>query len=71
MMIPAQASCTDIFESGLLPAEQALSQILSALPHIDDYEIIPIEKAKARTLAQTVIASFNRFYRPHISGFSG
>ena len=58
-MIPAQASCTDIFESGLLPAEQALSQILSALPHIDDYEIIPIEKAKARTLAQTVIASFN------------
>ncbi len=59
MMIPAQASCTDIFESGLLPAEQALSQILSALPHIDDYEIIPIEKAKARTLAQTVIASFN------------
>jgi molybdopterin molybdotransferase len=58
-MISPQASCTDIFESGLLPVEQALTHILSALPCIDDHEIINIEKAKARTLAQTITASFN------------
>ncbi len=58
-MISTQANCTDIFESGLLPVEQALSQILSALPTIKDYEIINIEKAKARTIAESVIATFN------------
>lgn len=58
-MITPQASCTDIFESGLLPVEQALAHIISTLPCVDDYEIISIEKAKARTLAQTITASFN------------
>ncbi len=58
-MIETQPSCTDIYESGLLPVDQALKNILSALPAIDDYQIIPIEKAKARTLAQDIIAPFN------------
>lgn len=58
-MISTKPSCTDIYESGLLPVEQALKQILSALPSIDDYEIINIEKAKGRTLFQTITAPFN------------
>lgn len=58
-MIETQPSCTDIYESGLLPVDQALKTILSALPAIDDYQIIPIENAKARTLAQAIIAPFN------------
>ena len=58
-MITTQPSCNDIFESGLLSVEQALSQIRSALPCINDYEIINIENAKARTLAENIIASFN------------
>jgi len=58
-MISTQTSCTDIFEPGLLPVEQALAHILSALPCIEDYEIINIEKAKARTLSQDIIATIN------------
>jgi len=58
-MISTQANCTDIFEPGLLPVEQALTHILSALPHIEDDESINIEKAKARTLSEPIIASFN------------
>lgn len=58
-MITPQPSCTDIYESGLLPVEQALSNILSALPCIDDFEYINIESCKARTLAQNITAPFN------------
>jgi len=52
-------SCADIFESGLLPVEQTLNHILSALPCLADYEIINIEQAKGRTLSQAISAPFN------------
>jgi len=58
-MISTQANCTDIFESGLLPVEHALTHILSSLPCIEDSELINIEKAKARTLSEPIIATFN------------
>ncbi len=58
-MIKKQASCTDIFESGLLPVEQALKQIMSALPRQNNYQVINIEKAKGRTLFEPVTAPFN------------
>ena len=57
--IPTQPSCADIYESGLLPVEQALKQILSALPCLADYEVINIEQAKGRTLSQAISAPFN------------
>ncbi|MCK4843028.1 MAG: molybdopterin molybdotransferase MoeA, partial [Methylococcales bacterium] len=58
-MISPQASCADIYESGLLPIDQAIKNILSALPSIDDYEIINIEKSKGRTLFQAITAPFS------------
>ena len=58
-MIKTQPSCADIFESGLLPVEQALEKIMSSIPCIDGFQIINIEKAKGRTLAQSIIAPFN------------
>ena len=58
-MISTQPSCNDIFEPGLLSVDQALKHIFSALPSIDDYEIINIEKAKGRTLHKNIIAPFN------------
>jgi len=58
-MISAQPSCADIYESGLLPVEQALKQILSALPCLTDYETINIEQTKGRTLSQAISAPFN------------
>jgi len=58
-MISTQANCNDIFEPGLLPVEQATHNILSALPSIEEFETINIEKAKERTLAENITASFN------------
>ena len=58
-MIKPQPSCVDIYESGLLPVDQALDKIRSSLPIIDDYEIINIEHAKARTLSQSISAPIN------------
>ncbi len=59
IMISTQPSCADIYESDLLPVEQALKQILSNLPCLADYETINIEQAKGRTLSQTIKAPFN------------
>lgn len=58
-MIAIQPSCTDNFESGLMPVEQALKQILSVTPPLCDYQIIAIQHAKARTLAESITATFN------------
>ncbi len=58
-MISTQANCTDIYESGLLPVNQAVTKIISALPSIEGYQVINIEKAKGRTLFQAIIAPFN------------
>ncbi len=58
-MIASQASCTDIFESGLIPVAQALKKILSTTATLSDYQTIAIDQAKGRTLFQPVIAPFN------------
>jgi molybdopterin molybdotransferase len=57
-MIPRQTSCTDIFESGLLPVEQALQRILDTVNVTEDFEQIPITKARGRTLHEDVYAPF-------------
>ncbi len=58
-MIPSQPNCTDIYESGLLPVDKAIKQILAALPIINDYETINIEQAKGRTLFTAISAPFD------------
>jgi molybdopterin molybdotransferase len=58
-MISSQPSCTDIFEQGLMPVKQALKQILAATPTLAEYQLINIEYAKGRTLAQAIVAPFN------------
>jgi molybdopterin molybdotransferase len=58
-MINKHPSCTDIFESGLIPADRALANILSRITPIADYECISIENARGRTLFEPVIAPFN------------
>lgn len=58
-MIISQPSCNDILETGLIPVKDALARILSAVPVIDDYECLTIEKARGRTLAEAVTAAFN------------
>ncbi len=58
-MIISQPSCNDILEAGLIPVQDALARILSAVPVIDDYERLTIEKARGRTLAEAVTADFN------------
>ena len=58
-MIATQPSCADIYESGLLPVEQALKKISASLTTITDFQLITIEKAKGRTLAENIVAPFN------------
>ncbi len=58
-MINRQSSCSDIFEPGLIRSDQALNNILSRVAPVSGYEFINIEKAKGRTLHDTVTAPFN------------
>ena len=58
-MINRQASCSDIFEPDLIPVEQARKHILSQVHPLTGYEVLAIEKARNRTLAETIIAPFN------------
>lgn len=58
-MIISQPSCNDILEPELIPVKDALARILSAVPVIDGYERLTIEKARGRTLAEAVTADFN------------
>ncbi len=58
-MITTQSSCNDLDEPGLIPLNDALTRILAAAPQVGGYERIAIEKARSRTLAETVTASFN------------
>lgn len=58
-MISTQASCTDIFESGLIPVTRALENIFASTSTLSEYETVAIEKSKDRTLFQPVIAPFN------------
>lgn len=58
-MITTQPSCNDINEPGLIPLSDALARILAAVPQIEGYERITIEKARGRTLTEAVTAGFN------------
>jgi molybdopterin molybdotransferase len=58
-MITTQPSCNDINEPGLTPLSDALARILAAVPQIEGYERITIEKARGRTLTEAVTAGFN------------
>lgn len=69
-MIARRANCTDIAESGLIPVEQALNQILAATVAISGDQIIPIERAKGRTLAAAISAPFAVPYQ-HNSAVDG
>ena len=70
-MLPTQPNCTDIYESGLLPVDQALDKILTAIPTINDFQIINIETAKGRTLSQSINAAFNvpQFNNSAVDGY--
>ncbi|MDD1611703.1 MAG: molybdopterin molybdotransferase MoeA [Methylococcaceae bacterium] len=58
-MITTRPSCNDANESGLVPLSDAMVRILSDAPQIGGYERINIEKARGRTLAEAVTASYN------------
>lgn len=58
-MITTQPNCNDINEPGLIPLSDALARILAAVPQIEGYERITIEKARGRTLTEAVTAGFN------------
>ncbi|MGR8952121.1 MAG: molybdopterin molybdotransferase MoeA [Gammaproteobacteria bacterium] len=58
-MITTQPSCNDIHEPGLIPLDQALGRILSAVPVISGCERITIEKARGRALSEAVTAGFD------------
>ncbi|MCK5899157.1 MAG: molybdopterin molybdotransferase MoeA [Methylococcales bacterium] len=58
-MIKKQASCSDIYEQGLLPVDQALASILQSVPVIEGFEQLAIEKACRRCLAQNIKAELN------------
>ncbi|MGJ0485310.1 MAG: molybdopterin molybdotransferase MoeA [Methylomicrobium sp.] len=58
-MITTQPNCNDINETGLLPLNEALARIMAAVPQIDGYERITIEKARGRSLAEAITAGFN------------
>ena len=69
-MIQTQPSCNDIYETDLLHVDTALQQILSALPLIETYQMLAIEQAKGRVLAEAIIAPFN-VPRHHNSAVDG
>ena len=54
-----QPSCADIYEPGLISVKEALSKILSDVPAVFGYEHLNIEKARGRTLYESVVAAFN------------
>ncbi len=58
-MITKQSSCSDIFESGLIPIDHALAKILSRVTAITDYDCVNIENARGRTLFEAVASPFN------------
>ena len=58
-MIKKQASCSDIYESGLISVQEALTFILKTAPIIEGVQQLPIEKACRRCLAENITAGFN------------
>ncbi|PKL45492.1 MAG: molybdopterin molybdenumtransferase MoeA [Candidatus Riflebacteria bacterium HGW-Riflebacteria-1] len=58
-MTCSQSSYNDIFASGLMPYDEALSRVLSGLPGVDGCERLLIEKARGRTLHKSVTSTLN------------
>jgi len=58
-MIDKQPSCQDIFESGLMPVDEAKSRITSIIAPLTHSEPVSINQAVKRVLAEAVIAPFN------------
>ncbi len=58
-MINKQASCSDIFESGLLPVNHALTTILKTISTCQGFEQIAISDACNRTLFESIEAPFS------------
>ncbi len=58
-MIKTQANCSDDNESDLIHFELAKKMILDNISAIQDQQQIPIEKAKARCLAEAIISPIN------------
>lgn len=59
MATSRQPSCSDIFESGLIPVDEALANMLSRVIRINTPELIPTLKACGRTLHATIVAPFD------------
>ena len=58
-MIDTQPNCNDINESGLIHFDLAKKLILESLPVLQDIQQIPIELAKGRCLAESIISPIN------------
>jgi len=58
-MIDKQPNCSDLTESGLISYQQARDNILNNLSPLESIQVIPIERAKGRCLAETIISPLN------------
>ena len=58
-MINTQPNCNDINESGLIHVDLAKKVILESMPVLQDIQQIPIEQAKGRCLAESIISPIN------------
>ena len=58
-MINTQPNCNDINESGLIHFDKAKKTILESMPVIQGIQQIPIEQARGRCLAESVISPIN------------
>lgn len=58
-MIKTQANCNDNNESGLIHFDLAKKTILASSPALQDIQQIPIEQARGRCLAESIISPIN------------
>ncbi len=58
-MIEKQPSCQDIFESGLMPVDEAKTRIASLIEPLTLAETVTLDQAVKRILAEDIIAPFN------------
>ncbi len=58
-MINKQPSCQDIFETGLMPIDDAKARIASLITPLSVAETCPIGKSRDRVLADDITAPFN------------
>lgn len=58
-MIKTQANCFDDNESDFMHFDQAKQTILANIPVLQDTQQIPLEKARGRCLAETIISPIN------------